>query len=221
MKANNKGKRKKQISKAYQKIKNHPHYQAICWIIIILVISGILSVLSYEQCPAISAILASICAGCVTGIAFYVISNLRNNGKQATNEEYKSIKEHILLAKKTINLGISVINKVIEGNLDYKSDICRMKDYTDDNILYMSTLFIDSPKATKLIKDFPEGYEEKIKALSLDFECLLSEHNDLDNKQILLHLCSIIKFCSETRSILLVPSIELMNDVNFLEQAIL
>ena len=81
-----------------QKCFRRPHLRAIWWIVLAFLISGFLSIVIFQPCPAMSAILASICAGCVTGIAFYVITNLRNNEIQTTNEEFKTIEEKIAFA---------------------------------------------------------------------------------------------------------------------------
>ena len=89
-----------------------PHLRAIWWIVLAFLISGFLSFVTFKPCPALSAILASISAGCVTGIAFYVITNLRNNEVQATNEEFKSIKEYIVLAKDAEHLGMHMIESI-------------------------------------------------------------------------------------------------------------
>ena len=185
-----------------QKCFGLPHHRAIGWIVLVFLISGFLSFATFEPCPAMSAILASICAGCVTGIAFYVITNLRNNEVQATSEEYNSIKEHITLTKDAEHLGMRIIESV-EKNEDYRSELSNLKKYTNKLTVYMGTMFIDSPKTTKLIKDFPADYLEKVESLSAAFEYLESENEESEKEKAILHLLKIMQFCFATRSILL------------------
>lgn len=196
-----------------------PHHRAIGWIVLVFLISGFLSFVTYNPFPAMSAILASICAGCVTGIAFYVITNLRNNEVQATSEEYNSIKEHITLTKDAEHLGMRIIESV-EKDEDYRSELDNLKKLTDKLTAYMGTMFIDSPKTTKLIKDFPADYSEKVESLSAAFEYLEAENEEPEKDKAILHLLKIMQFCVTTRGILLEPMIELMKDVWSLEKSV-
>ena len=196
-----------------------PHLRAIGWIVLVFLISGFLSFVTYTHYPAISAILASICAGCVTGIAFYAISNLRNNEIKATNEEFKSIKENIALARKAAHLCMQMIES-IENDEDFRSELDNLKEYTKNLAVYMGTMFIDSPKTTKLIKDLPAAYAEKEESLSAAFQYLESEKEDFDKKQAVSYLLRILQFCVATKEILLEPEIELMNDVCSLEKSV-
>ena len=85
----------------------------------------------------------------------------------------------------------------------------------------MATMFIDLPKATKLIKDFPPDYAEKEESLSAAFEYLESENKDLEKDKAMLYLLKVIQFCVATRGILLEPMLELMEDVWSLEKSVL
>ncbi len=82
----------------------HPHIRAIAWTVIVFLVTGVASVLLFECCGAISAILASISAGCVTGIVFFAITNIRNNELQGIKEEYEETGKQYHLARKTIKL---------------------------------------------------------------------------------------------------------------------
>ena len=60
--------------------KRYPHYRMILYISIITIVSGVLSICLFCSLPAVSALLTSICAGCITGIVFYILANVRNKG---------------------------------------------------------------------------------------------------------------------------------------------
>lgn len=202
-----------------QKFFGRPHLRAIGWIFLVFLISGFLSFVTFKPSPALSAILASICAGCITGIAFYVITNLRNNEIRATSEEYKSIEEHIALTKDAEHLGMRMIES-IEKDEDYRPELGNLKKYTDKLNIYMGTMFIYLPKATKLIKDFPADYTEKEESLSAAFEYLETENEESEKDKAILHLLKIMQFCVATRGILLEPMLELMEDVWSLEKSV-
>ena len=95
-----------------------------------------------------------------------------------------------------------------------------LKEYTKNLAVYMGTMFIDSPKTTKLIKDLPAAYAEKEESLSAAFQYLESEKEDFDKKQAVSYLLRILQFCVATKEILLEPEIELMNDVCSLEKSV-
>ena len=211
---------KHQMKTICQECFGRPHHRAIGWIVLVFLISGFLSFVTFKPCPAMSAILASICAGCVTGIAFYVITNLRNNEVRATSEEYNSIKEHITLTKDAEHLGMQMIES-IEKDEDYRSELDHLKKLTRKLSIYMATMFIDLPKATKLIKDFPADYAEKEESLSAAFEYLEAENEEPEKNKTIICLLTIMQFCVSTRGILLEPMIELMKDVWSLEKSVL
>ena len=58
--------------------KRYPHYRMILYISIITIVSGVLSISLFCSLPAVAALLTSICAGCITGIVFYILANVRN-----------------------------------------------------------------------------------------------------------------------------------------------
>ena len=66
-----------------------PHICLWAWIILLMVASCALSLILFPIFPAWSAILASICAGCVTGIIFYLLTNMRNKVVLEEKEEYE------------------------------------------------------------------------------------------------------------------------------------
>lgn len=63
--------------------KRYPHHRMILYISIITIVSGVLSICLFCSLPAVSALLTSICAGCITGIVFYILANMRNNEMNA------------------------------------------------------------------------------------------------------------------------------------------
>lgn len=211
-----KAKLKTNIRRAFE----HPRIQAIGWSIIVLIVSGIISVVIYEKCKAISAILASICAGCVTGIVFYVITNIRNNEVQSTNEEYESIKEHWDLVKKIEDLCSAAIQNTVDGEVLHDPLLNVIKDNLNEIVYFMSVMFIDLPKTTKLIKDYPKDYVDEIKQISSATDPINSKE-ELDKEQVLAYLCSILTFCADTRRILLGPMMELMKEVYSLEKSVI
>lgn len=195
----------------------HPHTRAIIWTIIVFLVSGVASVALFCCCGAISAILASICAGCATGIVFYVITNIRNNEIRAINEEYEEAGKNYQIAGDIIHL----CTDTIEGNEfseERVKDICKR---TNRLITYVSTLCFDAPKTTELIKDFSSEYVEQAKKASNTIEMLeKNETLDLTKDQVAAALMVIMDFCEATRSMLIKPWIKLMSEYAHLEKSV-
>lgn len=207
------------IDKPWKRIKNvwkYPHVRAIIWTIVVCIISGVLSIALIDCREAIAAILASICAGCVTGVAFYVITNKRNNEIRVTKEEYDEANKNYELARRIMHLCSDAITGVPDSEKNIK-DIC---DLTSDLLTYMATLCFDAPKTTKIIKDYSKEYGEKtesaFKAIDeLEKKALVP----LDEDQINKDLGNIMLFCSATKGVLIEPWIQLMSDVDQLEKS--
>ena len=82
----------------------HKYRIAIFVIVAVLVITGALSLILYKYVPAVSALLASISAGCITGIVFYVLTNMRDNESRDITSESKDIESRYQLTRDTIKL---------------------------------------------------------------------------------------------------------------------
>ena len=89
--------------------KRYPHYRMILYISIITIVSGVLSICLFCSLPAVSALLTSICAGCITGIVFYILANVRNNEVNASREEWESLNEHYQIYQQTQKLCLTVV----------------------------------------------------------------------------------------------------------------
>ena len=195
----------------------HPHTQAIIWTIIVFIVSGVTSVALFSCYGAISAILASICAGCATGIVFYVITNIRNNEIRAVNEEYEEAGKNYQMAGDIMHLCTDTIagNEFSEERV---KDICKQ---TNMLISYVSTLCFDASKTTELIKDFSSEYVEQAKKASNTIEMLeKNETLDLTKDQVAAALMVIMDFCEATRSMLIKPWIKLMSEYAHLEKSV-
>lgn len=201
------GKVKKVIDKKIKEIKRawqYPHIRAIVWTIVLLVISGILSVLLFECCGAVSAIMASICAGCVTGIVFYVITNIRNNEIQSTKEEYIEADKNYQLARDIMHLCSDTIGSFPypEGNI---KSICTS---TKKLLIYVGTICFDAPKTTRIIDDYPLEYEKRAEQATDAIEILEKTETDgYTEEQGNKALMDIMLFCEATKGILLKPRI--------------
>ena len=195
----------------------HPHTRAIIWTIIVFLVSGIASVALFSCCGAISAILASVCAGCATGIVFYVITNIRNNEIRAINKEYEEAGKNYQMAGAIMHL----CSDTIEGNEfseERVKDICKK---TNKLISYVSTLCFDAPKTTEIIKDFSSEYVEQVKKASDTIEMLEKTTTlYLTNDQMTAALMVIIDFCETTKSMLIKPWIKLMSEYAHLEKSV-
>ena len=66
----------------------------------------------------------------------------------------------------------------LEKDDDYRSELNHLKNCTNKLTIYIDAMFIDSPKAKKLIKNFPADYPEKEESLSAAFEYLESENEE-------------------------------------------
>ena len=89
--------------------KRYPHYRMILYISIITIVFGVLSICLFCSLPAVSALLTSICAGCITGIVFYILANVRNNEMNASREEWESLNEHYQICQQTQKLCLTVV----------------------------------------------------------------------------------------------------------------
>ena len=204
--------KKKDIKHIWQ----YPHIRAIAFVILIYIVSGFLSVILYGCCEAIAAIFASICAGCVTGIVFYVITNIRNNEIQATKEEYKEADKYYHLASTIIRLCSDTISS-ISCSEEKIRDICSS---SNDLLTYISTLCFDAPRTTRIIKDYTSEYNKTVDSA---FEAIKTlEKNITDEKmekQCQKALMDIMLFCEATKGILLKPWIQLMSEVSQFEKS--
>ncbi len=195
-----------------------PHICLWAWIILLMVVSCALSLILFPIFPAWSAILASICAGCVTGIIFYLLTNMRNKVVLEEKEEYESIEKYNKLAKNTWDLCLECI--VYPDT--YKARISRIKQNVDELSIYMGTMFIDAPKTAALIEDFPADYVDKLSAAQQSIKVLSSfADNPASENDVIKAFIPIIRFCQDTHNILIEPMVELMCDADKLNRSIL
>ncbi len=203
----------KQIKRAWK----YPHVRVIIWIMVIGIISGVLSIALYNCCGAVSSILASICAGCATGIAFYVITNKRNNEIQVTKEELEQAKKNYELARRIMHL----CTDTITGSSDSESNIRDICSLTNKLLTYMGTVCFDAPRTTRIIKNYSKEYIEKTEsAFKAIDELEKNAIETLNNEQIKKDLVDIMLFCSATKSVLIGPWTLLMSDVDQFEKSV-
>lgn len=195
----------------------YSHIRAIIWTILVLIISGIASIALFNCCGALSAILASICAGCVTGIVFFVITNKRNNEIGEINEEFEETRRQCKEARRIKRLCKDAIENP-HNSEETIEEICRSTKKLE---IYMSTICFDAPKTTQIIKDYPPDYNELEESASKAIALLESSaENGLSEEQIKMALAEIMLYCSATEGILLKPWIHLMSEIKHLEEAV-
>ena len=212
-------KAKKAITKKIEAIKHActcPHIRAIAWIIVIFILSGFLTFILIDWREAAAATLASICAGCITGIAFYVITNKRNNEIQATKEEREEADKKYQLARDIMHLCSDTIGCYPYPEKNIK-DICST---TKKLLTYVGTICFDAPKITKIIQDFPSEYNEKVEQAADAIDMLeKTEADGYTKEQGNKALMDIMEFCEATKGILLKPHIQLMLQAAKLEKS--
>ena len=189
-------------------------------IILLLLVSGGLSLAFYCQRPAWSAILASISAGCVTGIIFYILTNARSKELLEEREECESIKEHYELARETITLCTEC-----EENPDACIELIPQIMQNANRLLtFMGVLFVAAPKTTALINDYPANYKSKTET-AVNALGVLSSYTYTDNSiskdAAISALTPIIAFCAQTLDILFEPMVQLMQSSDRLNRSII
>ena len=165
-----------------------------------------------------SSILASICAGCVTGIVFYVITNMRNNEILATKEEFEEANKNYVLARRIMHL----CNDIIIGAPYVESKIKEICSLTNKLLTYMGTLCFDALRTTKIIKNYPKEYIKKTESALKAIEELEKNAIDtLNDEQVKNDLMDIMLFCSATTDVLIEPWIRLMSNVDQFEKSVM
>ena len=134
--------------------KRYPHHRMILYISIITIVSGVLSISLFYSLPAVAALLTSICAGCITGIVFYILANMRNNEMNASREEWEFLNEHYQICQQTQKLCLTVVT-----NSDVsKENIAQICADTRKLFRFMACLCVDLPRAARITKDYPLDY---------------------------------------------------------------
>lgn len=194
----------------FNKASRFPHIRAQIIIVVLLLITGALSVALFDPHPAVAAILASISAGCITGIVFYILTNIRNNELLSTKEEFnaldacwkkcKSIKAQCsdLFGKETCPQ--EIVEKIVRE--------CKSLE------IQMATMCFDLPRATKVIKDYPPDYLEILNKATEAVQ-KIEEWNTISDEFIL----DVLLWCSKTEDIIMPAWIELTKDTAYLESS--
>lgn len=203
------------------KIFQRPHVKLVLYIVLLLIVSGVLSLVLYDIFPAWSALFTSISAGCVTGIIFYILVNIRNNEFRDVKEEFEEAEKYRQISKKVIHMCFECVE-----NMDlYKVHMPQIIGNVQQLSLYISTLFFDHPRTVKLIKNFNNDFVEKYKETQVSIALLkdfcLSDECSLDTISIKPALIQIISFCSQTENMLLDPMLNLMVETFELDSSIL
>ena len=193
----------------------HKYRIAIFVIVAVLVITGALSLILYKYVPAVSALLASISAGCITGIVFYVLTNMRDNESRDITSESKDIESRYQLTRDTIKL-CSVLLDDTQNNEAEQKALEAIKNNVKELANYMGFLPNDSPKVYELIGNFPPEYSEcMMKAVEV-----VDSSNDITSREGKAALIqAVLPFCAETRNLLFEPRLELMLGINEFEQS--
>jgi len=87
------------------------HVITLIFAFFLLVISGFLSLKLYDSSGAWSALFASVSAGCVTGIIFYLLVNLRDNEMRNNKEEFEAIEKNYKILRETTRLCSECLEK--------------------------------------------------------------------------------------------------------------
>ena len=193
--------------------KRYPHCRMILYISIITIVSGALSIYLFRSLPAISALLTSVCAGCITGIVFYILANMRSNAMNASREEWESLNEHYEICRQTQKLCLAVVT---DSDVS-KENITQICANTRKLFRFMACLCVDLPRAARIIKDYPPDYLEHLKkadAAITDLETMqeLSERKMED-------MVDILPFIVQTEGIIMTPWLKLMENVTYLESS--
>ena len=193
----------------------HKYRIAIFVIVAVLVITGALSLILYKYAPAVSALLASISAGCITGIVFYVLTNMRDNESRDITAESNNIQCRYSLTRDTINL-CSVLIDTNQNDESEQKTTEAIKNNVKELANYMGSLPIDSPKVYELIGKYPPEYSEcMMKAVEV-----VDSSNDLNSREGKASLIqAVLPFCAETRKLLFDPMVELMIGINEFEKS--
>ena len=187
-----------------------PHVRAILYTVIVFVVAGGAAIALYERNGAVSSILASISAGCITGIVFYMISNLRNNEIRATKDEYEELEKHYQLARQTTRLCVEALEQE-------NRDIETIKSNMNKLMMYMGCLFIDEPKTSSLVKKVPEETKQRYyDAVSVLTNATAVDEN-ASEEALKEYLRQDISFCSAIQDLLLEPLITMMYEISNLE----
>ena len=201
--------------KKTEKHLRHKYRRAIVVIAAVFVITFALSWILYNCAPAVSALLASISAGCITGIVFYVLTNMRDNESRDITAESKDIESQYQLTRDTIKL-CSVLLDDIQNNEDEQVVLEAIKNNVKELANYMGFLPKDSPRVYELIGKYPSEYSEcMMKAVEV-----VDSSNDItsrEGKEILIK--AVLPFCAETRKLLFDPMVELMLGINEFEKS--
>ena len=202
-------------------ILHRPHIKTFIYIIILLLISGVLSLVFYDIFPAWSALLGSISAGCVTGIIFYILVNIRSNEIRDANEEYAEAEKYHQISRKTIALCI----ECIERKDFFQINIPQIIDNLRILVLYISTLCFDCPRTAKLIVAFPENFKDTLKEIDnlvLELENVVSSGEISAEHKFFEHTCvQAISFCAQIENILFTPMLKLMTESYKLDESII
>ena len=140
--------------------KRYPHCRMILYISIITIVSGALSIYLFRSLPAISALLTSVCAGCITGIVFYILANMRSNEMNASREEWESLNEHYEICRQTQKLCLAVVT---DSDVS-KENITQICANTRKLFRFMACLCVDlpggGPDHKRLSAGLPRTFEE-------------------------------------------------------------
>lgn len=202
------------MKKACLRVLCWPHFRALIWalLILVLIFTGVLSILLYNHYPAYSAILASINAGCVTGIAFYLLANIRNREIYEENDEYETIEMYYKMAEETS----SFCTQCVIWPERFQELFPQIKNNVNSLAFYMGTMFDSTPRVTKMIRKYPSDYYEEYVQVDSIIETASSQGKSFTSNEI----AQILDFCSQTKTILFAPMIELMKRTDKLSHSI-
>lgn len=193
-----------------QKAKRFPHLRAQIIIVVLLLITGVLSFSLFDPFPAIAAILASISAGCITGIVFYILTNIRNNELLSTKEEFDSLDA---CWKKSKNIKRQCA-EILQEKIYPQEIVDNIVRESKSLAVQMSTMCFDLPRATKVIADYPHEYLELSRKATEAVEKI--EDGKIISDELLF---DIMVWCSKTEDIIIPAWIALMKDTAYLENS--
>lgn len=197
----------------------HKYTKAILIICLLLVVSGVASFFFYSSAPWLSSFLTSTSAGCLTGIVFFILANMRTNEISNMQKECQYLTE----LREQLTLVQTVCFHLLEENVDENISTQTIKEVVEKSkkcVTKIATLCFNCPVFTKLIGDFPDNYLEEFEYFknAIHYLNTLNE-SEIDQQSFNENISCIISFCLKTDEMLWEPLIEIMIDISSLERS--
>lgn len=197
----------------------HKYTKAILIICFLLIVSGVASFFFYSSAPWLSSFLTSTSAGCLTGIVFFILANMRTNEISNMQKECQyltELREELKLIQTTC---IRLLEENIHGNISTQTIkvVVEKSEKCETSIV---TLCFECLVFTKLIGDFPDNYLEEFKCFKNAIHYLNTLNESVTDQQSFNENISCINsFCAKTDELLWEPLLKIMIDISSLERS--